>query len=63
MDGFKLTMRVIGIILAIVGALAALYFAATKIINKTRYFCDDDADVIECDCCECEVDEEESEAE
>ena len=57
MDGLKLTFRIIGILLAIVGALAAIYYAATKLIG-TRYFSDDDADVIECDCYECEPEAE-----
>ncbi len=60
MDGLKLTLRIIGVLLAIVGAIAAVYYAATKLIG-TRYFSDDDADVIECDCCECEIEEENAE--
>jgi len=59
MDGFKLTFRIVGVLLAIIGAVAALYVAATKFISKTRYFSDDDADIIECDCYECDLDEEE----
>ena len=38
----------------------AAYYAVTKLIG-TRYFSDDDADVVECDCYECEPEEETAE--
>ncbi len=59
MDGFRLIFRVIGIILALVGVLATAYHFITKAINNTRYFCDDDADIVDCEGVKV-VDEEET---
>ncbi len=55
MDTFKIAAKVVGILLAIFGAVVAVYYAVTKLLNCTHYFCDDDYDFLDCDdynCCE-----------
>lgn len=57
MDSFKIAAKVVGILLAILGAGVAIYYAATKLLNCTHYFCDDDYDFLSCDDCCCEDDD------
>ena len=49
MDGLRIIFRIIGIVIALVGVLAAAYHFITKAINNTRYFCYEDADIVDCE--------------
>lgn len=49
MDTFKKVMKIIGIIAAVAGVAAAVYFAVTKIMERKKC-CDDEENYVSCSC-------------
>lgn len=49
MKAFKKVLKVIGIIAAIAGAVAGIYFAVTKIMDRKKC-CDGEENYVSCSC-------------
>ncbi len=48
----KKALKVIGIIVAIAGAAAAIYFAVKKYLDKKNAVADSEENYVSCSCCE-----------
>ena len=53
MKCFKKTLKVIGIVAAIAGAAAGIYFLVKKFIDKKNADADSEENYVSCSCCEC----------
>ncbi len=62
MDTFKKVMKIIGIIAAVAGVAAGIYFAVTKIMDRKKC-CDSEENYVSCSCCDSEPADAETPAE
>ena len=53
MECLKKTLKVIGIVVAIAGAVAGIYFAVKKFLDKKNAEADCEENYKSCSCCEC----------
>jgi len=49
MSTFKKILKIIGIVMAVAGAIAGIYFAVTKIMEKKKC-CDGEENYVSCSC-------------
>lgn len=52
MDCIKKVLKVIGIIAAVAGAAAGIYFAVKKFLDKKNQAADCEENYVSCSCCE-----------
>lgn len=50
----KKALKIIGIILAVAGAVAGIYFLVKKILEKKNQAADCEENYVSCSCCEAE---------
>ncbi len=51
----KKALKVIGIILAVAGVIAGVYFAVKKYLEKKNAVADNEENYVSCSCCEAEA--------
>lgn len=52
MDRIKKILKVVGIILAVAGVVAGVYFAVKKFLDKKNQTADLEENYVSCSCCE-----------
>ena len=52
MDCIKKILKVVGIILAVAGVVAGVYFAVKKFLDKKNHTADLEENYVSCSCCE-----------
>lgn len=52
MDCIKKALKVIAIIIAVAGAVAGIYFAVKKFIDKKNAAADSEENYVSCSCCD-----------
>lgn len=51
----KKVLKVVGIILAVAGVIAGVYFAVKKYLEKKNQVADSEENYVSCSCCEAEA--------
>lgn len=51
----KKALKVIGIIIAVAGVIAGIYFAVKKYLEKKNQVADNEENYVSCSCCEAEA--------
>ena len=52
MDCIKKVLKVVGIIVAVAGVIAGIYFAVKKFLDKKNQTADLEENYVSCSCCE-----------
>lgn len=55
MDCFKKVIKIVAIVLAVAGAIAGIYFAVKKFLDKKNETADAEENYVSCSCCEAEA--------
>lgn len=55
MDTLKKILKIVGIILAVAGVIAGVYFAVKKYLEKKNAKADCEENYVSCSCCEAEA--------